>query len=126
MRLSTDMMKSSKPEMQKLLDSGYKMLLIVGNFDVITGHLGVQRIINSLTVAGNKVLSDDVEWEVWKVKEKIAGYRISSSESLKLLVVRNAGHAPLLDKPEWIWSEVSRFIDGTESCNVDKQKKEEL
>lgn len=107
-RMHANMLRSAKPQMETLLQDGYRVLLYVGNMDGTTGHLGIQRLIRSLYWDGASELITSPRI-IWKENGRVAGYNMTAS-NMTFLIIRNAGHGCLLDQPEWVKSAVVNFI----------------
>lgn len=107
-RMHANMLRSAKPQMETLLQAGYKCLLYVGNMDCTTGHIGIRKIIRSLSWDGANDLINSPS-VIWREGGRVAGYNMTSS-NMTFLIVRNAGHGCLLDQPEWVLNAVGNFI----------------
>jgi carboxypeptidase C (cathepsin A) len=108
-RMHSNFMRSAKPKLDALLEAGYKFLIYVGNMDVTTNHLGVQKMLQTLSWSGGRDLADGTR-EIWRVNNKLAGYRTSSGKGT-MAIIRNAGHGCSADQPEEVLDVVNMFIE---------------
>jgi len=102
-------MRPVSSSLETLLNKGYKVVLFVGNLDVITGHLGVENMVNQLQWAGKEVLRNATR-KIWRVGNKeVAGYA-REAKGLMHVLVRNAGHGVTGDQEKWSSDLLHRFI----------------
>ncbi|ODN02383.1 Venom serine carboxypeptidase [Orchesella cincta] len=105
-----DICKSVKPDVEKLLNEDYKVLIYAPQLDIIVPHTGVDKFVQNLKWEG----SDDYDRAVrgtWKVHDEIAGYA-KTARNLVHVVIRNAGHISSYDQPQWTLDMVNRFTRG--------------
>lgn len=111
-RFLPNMMRSVKSKLDNLFKQDYRVLLYVGNMDVITGHLGIQKILQGLSWEYASELIDGSRY-VWKDDKGVAGYvTTTASNSSAFVVLRNAGHGVCIDQPERCFRMLTKFVDG--------------
>jgi vitellogenic carboxypeptidase-like protein len=89
-------MKSTASIFPILLDSGIKVLLYAGQFDLRDGLAGQEFWIKSMDWSGSQEFLEQNR-SVWMVKDTVAGY-ITKSGSLTWIEVTNAGHLVPFDQ----------------------------
>jgi len=105
--LLADIMQSTKPWIQEIMNAGYKVLIYNGQLDVIIAHTLTQSFIDSMTWADREAF-DAAPRKKWYVGPELAGYS-KSSENFTQLLVRNAGHMVPYDQPKWSFDMINRF-----------------
>lgn len=102
--------RSTWPKLDALLKEGYKLLVYVGNMDIITGPLGIESVIRKLTWehAGNLV---DGPREIWKDDAGVAGYVTKAGNSSAFVVFRNAGHVVIWEEAQRTLDLIGKFVD---------------
>ncbi len=104
--------KGSQVEAVKMmLESGVRILLYVGQFDLICNHIGIEKWLYKMEWSGAKEFHASKRG-VWlsKDKKKPAGY-VKSGGSLDYVIVLGAGHMVPIDVPEASLDLITRFID---------------
>jgi len=107
--LLADIMQSTKPWIEELIDAGYKVLIYNGQLDVIIAHSLTQSFVDSMTWK-DKSQFDNSPRQKWYVGPELAGYSKSFGNFTQVLV-RNAGHMVPYDQPKWSFDMINRFTD---------------
>lgn len=105
-----DICKTARPQVEKLLNEEYRVLIYAPQLDIIVPHTGIDKFVRSLKWQG----ADDYDQAVrstWRVNEEIAGY-VKQAKNLIHMVIRNAGHVSSYDQPVWTMDMVNRFTRG--------------
>lgn len=102
--------RTTWPKLDALLKEGYKFLVYVGNIDIITGPLAIERVLRMLTWEHAGYLVDGPR-EIWKDEEGVAGYIMTAGNSSAFVVFRNAGHLVRWEKPQRTHDLIARFMD---------------
>jgi vitellogenic carboxypeptidase-like protein len=105
--LDADFYTSTKSELEKLLNSAYRVLIYSSQFDLIVTHVGVSRFLETLSWAGSTEF-EDTPREIWRVNKTIAGY-VRKYDNLVHVLIRNAGHAACFDQNLWCEDMVTKF-----------------
>jgi len=104
-------METGMHDIEFLLDLGYMTLVYDGNFDIICNHSGVLDMFSDMEWSG-KAAYEKAAREIYYYKNgDTVGY-LTSSDSLRLLVVRNAGHMVPLSQPEYAQQMIEEFTSG--------------
>lgn len=100
--MNKNFMRPVKEYLERFLDFGvYKVLIFVGNLDVITGHWGVQATLSNLTWGGRDELRNSTRG-VWRVDGRPAGY-VHTARNVTHILMRNAGHGMFNNKHNYRW-----------------------
>ncbi len=101
---------SVKSYLEELLDAkeNYRVVYYSGQLDVITYHLGIKHMLQSLEWEGADMFKN-AKPGTWKVENKVAGFSTAASR-LTYVLMRGAGHDANADQPEWGFDVMSRFI----------------
>lgn len=111
--LLDDFERSSKSELESLLNLKYRVLIYVGQMDMVTPHVGVANFIRSMNFEGKAEFETSERRIVRELKRgEVSGY-VKAHGGLFYMVVRNAGHHAPSDEPRWCREMVERFISGT-------------
>ena len=99
-------------ELIEVLNSGVRMLLYSGQYDIICNHMGTERVLQELQWTGRD------EWikaqpGVWLVDRQPAGY-IKTYKNLQSLLVLNSGHMVPMDVPKIALDMISKFLGDKE------------
>ncbi|CAL8070522.1 unnamed protein product [Orchesella dallaii] len=105
-----DICKSVKPDVEKLLNEDYKVLVYAPQLDIIVPHTGVDRFVQSLKWEGSNEFDKAVRG-TWRVQGEIAGY-VKQARNFKQILIRNAGHISSFDQPQWTLDMVNKFTRG--------------
>jgi len=105
-------METQMHDIEFLLDLGYRTLIYDGNFDIICNHSGILDMLADMQWIGK----ENYEKAVRSVYTQngsgdVIGY-LTSSDSLRLLVVRNAGHMVPLSQPPYAQQMLEEFTSG--------------
>jgi len=105
-------METGMHDIEFLLDLGYKTLIYDGNFDIICNHSGILDMLADMQWIGK----ESYEKAVRSVYTQdgtgdVIGY-LTSADSLRLLVVRNAGHMVPLSQPPYAQQMIEEFTSG--------------
>ncbi|XP_054163775.1 probable serine carboxypeptidase CPVL [Oppia nitens] len=109
--MEEDIYKTAEPNLTAIIDSGSKVLLFTGNFDIIVGI----ESTNGLLFNKNWKYYNDynkAKRNIWRVNAndtQIAGYE-KSFDNFSHVIVRNAGHCSMLDQPRATLDMANRFI----------------
>jgi len=105
-------METQMHDIEFVLDQGYKTLIYDGNFDIICNHSGVLDMLADLQWIG-KSAYDKAGRSVYThhASGDVVGY-LTSAESLRVLVVRNAGHMVPLSQPPYAQQMMEEFTSG--------------
>ncbi|XP_071441643.1 venom serine carboxypeptidase-like [Hetaerina americana] len=106
-KLEPDIMKSVRPWVEELLDSGLRIMFYNGNFDVSVGYPLSRGMFRKLQFNG----ADEYRMakrQMWKVGEDLAGYYKTGGTFMEVMV-RNAGHMVPTDQPVWALDLITRF-----------------
>lgn len=110
--LSDDYEKSSKFEMESLINLKYRVLIYVGQMDLITPHVGVANFISSLNFDGKSAYEASERRIIRELKRgEVSGY-VKAHDNFYYVIVRNAGHHAPSDEPRWCREIVERFVTG--------------
>lgn len=101
--------RTVKPKLDALLKEGYKCLIFVGNMDIITGHVGIQTVLGSLTWEHAQEMLDGPR-EIWTDDEGVAGYVTRAGNTSAFAVLRNAGHVVLMGRAERAVKLIGQFV----------------
>ena len=108
--LLEDIMQSAKPDVEAILDAGYKVLLYGGQLDIIVAYPLTVNFVSSLEWKRAGEFAGAAR-RPWRVGEEIAGY-VQEGGNLQLVMVRGAGHMVPYDRPKWAFDMISRFTGG--------------
>ncbi len=108
--------KSQNVAVEEMLEKGIRVLLFVGQFDMIINHIGVEKWVNRMEWSKSTDFQA-AKRAIWVVNEKTAGY-IRSGGGLSYVIVRGAGHMAPKDLPEVTLDLISRFINGTTFADI--------
>ncbi|XP_021948992.1 venom serine carboxypeptidase [Folsomia candida] len=109
--MNANFMMPVKNLLENILDTGlYKVIIFVGNMDVITGHLGVQQTLSNLNWEGRDELKNSTRG-IWHVDGRVAGY-VHTARNVTHVLIRNAGHGTNGDQPIWGLDLVNKFMAG--------------
>ncbi|CAA2933752.1 serine carboxypeptidase-like [Olea europaea subsp. europaea] len=108
--LKTDWMRNYEVVIPALLENGVKLLVYVGEYDLICNWLGNSRWVDAMVWSGQKnfVSAPSVPFKVDGVE---AGLQ-KSSELLTFLKVYNAGHWVPMDQPKASLEMIKRWLQG--------------
>jgi len=105
-----DICKSVRPDVEKLLNEDYKVLIYAPQLDIIVPHTGVDKFVQNMKWEA----ADEYDKAVrgtWKVHGEIAGY-VKTARNLIHVLIRNAGHVSSYDQPQWTLDMINRFTRG--------------
>jgi carboxypeptidase C (cathepsin A) len=100
--------KGVTAELVEILNSGLRVLVYSGQYDIICNHLGTDKMLRLLPWTGQS------EWlksqpGVWIVDKQPAGY-IQSFKNLHSLLVLDSGHMVPMDQPRIALDMITRFV----------------
>ncbi|XP_063389059.1 venom serine carboxypeptidase-like [Cydia fagiglandana] len=104
--LQADVMKSVAPWLSELLDH-YHCLVYIGQLDIIVAYPLTLNYLQKLKFSGSEEYRM-ARRSIWRVDGEIAGYAKQGGRLLEVLV-RDAGHAVIWDKPKWAMDMIQRF-----------------
>jgi len=110
-KIQPKFMSSVKSLLEELLESGlFKILSFVGNLDVVTNHIGVNKVMDNLNWNGAKGFRVRKR-VIWNNKfREVLGY-IKSHKNLTSVIIRKASHGCGVDQPEAVWKLVRAFVE---------------
>lgn len=96
-------------ELQSILESGMRVLMFSGQFDIIVNHLGTEKMLSQLKWSGSS------EWStsrnaVWSSDGQNPAGFVKAYKNLAFLVVLDAGHMVPLSKPKESLDMITRFL----------------
>jgi carboxypeptidase C (cathepsin A)/glutamate/tyrosine decarboxylase-like PLP-dependent enzyme len=98
--LKADIMKDATGLIPELLDSGVRMLLYTGNFDMACGYTGTEKILWELNWSGKWT---DVDRFIWREpiagQDTICGY-VKELDRLTQIVIPQSGHLVPVGQPQ--------------------------
>lgn len=110
--LAPDLEVSYKSDLESLLNNQYRVLLYVGQMDMVTPHLGMSQFLRSLNYTGSSAFTAAPRKIVRDLKRgDVSGY-LKAQGNLYYMIVRNAGHHAPSDQPRWCREMVERFVFG--------------
>lgn len=111
--LLADFMVSFRPEVERLLQKEYKVLIYSGQLDIIIGGALTQRALPYLEWNGAHAFAESKK-AIWREEPsalEVSGF-VNTGGGLIYAVVRGAGHMVPGDQPERALDLISRFVDG--------------
>jgi len=105
-----DYYRSTRPEIEHLLNEKYRVLIFASQFDMVVPHFGISNFLDSLTWERAGEYSE-ANRTIWKVNGTIAGY-VKEIPGLTFVVIRNSGHMPCKDNSFWCYDMINRFTNG--------------
>uniref|UniRef100_A0A7S3ZDE4 Carboxypeptidase n=2 Tax=Lotharella globosa TaxID=91324 RepID=A0A7S3ZDE4_9EUKA len=112
MHLVADFHVSMAPRVEALLDAGIKVMIFVGQLDIIIGAQLVEAYIPKLQWKGQSDYQS-ASRSLWKVGSRTAGY-VRRARNLVQVTVRNAGHILPYDQPEAAKVMITNFVEDKE------------
>lgn len=109
-RMHTNIIRSVLAKLDALLNAGYRFMPVVGNMDIVTGHIGIANMATGLTWEHANDLIDG-ERILWKDDKGVAGYVTKVGDNSTFVILRNAGHGVLRDQGERAFEMIRRFVD---------------
>ncbi|XP_046409282.1 venom serine carboxypeptidase-like [Ischnura elegans] len=106
-KLEPDIMKSVRPWVEELLNSGLRIMFYNGNFDVSVGYPLSRGMFKKLQFDGADEYRP-AKREMWRVGGDLAGYYKKGGTFMEVMV-RNAGHMVPTDQPVWALDLITRF-----------------
>jgi carboxypeptidase D len=100
--------KGATAQLAAVLNAGVKVVVYVGQFDVICNHLGVEKMLEHLDWQGRSdwLLADNF---AYSVGGQPVGY-IKAHKNLGFMTVLNAGHMVPMDQPAVTLDLMQRFV----------------
>ncbi|XP_063232384.1 venom serine carboxypeptidase-like [Bacillus rossius redtenbacheri] len=95
--LHGDLMRSTRPWVEQLLDSGYRVVFFNGQLDVICGYPLTVKVVEALRFNSAEQYRR-AHRVAWRVGGRVAGYARSAGNMTEVLV-RGAGHMVAKDQP---------------------------
>ncbi|KAJ8887575.1 hypothetical protein PR048_013792 [Dryococelus australis] len=95
--LLKDIMKSVRPWVEELLDSGYRVVFFNGQLDVICGYALTVKMVEALQFNSAEEYKA-ASRRIWNVNGEVAGYTKTAGNMTEVLV-RKAGHMVPSDQP---------------------------
>ncbi len=105
-----DICKSVRPQVEKLLNEEYRVLVYAPQLDIIVPHTGIDKFVRNLKWDGAEDYDRSIR-STWRVNEEIAGY-VKQAKNLIHVTIRNAGHVSSYDQPVWTFDMVNKFTRG--------------
>ncbi|XP_063233689.1 venom serine carboxypeptidase-like [Bacillus rossius redtenbacheri] len=95
--LEADIMQSVSPWVERLLDSGYRVVFYNGQLDVICGYALTVKMAEALSfgAAGEYKMAPR---RTWRAHGRVAGY-VKTAGNMSEVLVRSAGHMVPSDQP---------------------------
>lgn len=93
-----------------ILDRGVPVLLFAGESDLICNHIGLRRLVDSLTWRGRRGLDRSARPREWTLNDEHTGTWIQS-RNLTYVTISNASHMPAFDRPVAVNDMLMRFLD---------------
>jgi len=105
-------METGMHDIEFILDQGIRTLIYDGNFDIICNHSGILDMLADMQWTGKEAYEKAVR-SVYTQNGTgdVIGY-LTSADSLRLLVVRNAGHMVPLSQPPYAQQMIEEFTSG--------------
>mmetsp|Transcript_3560 Transcript_3560/g.4843 ORF Transcript_3560/g.4843 Transcript_3560/m.4843 type:complete len:231 (-) Transcript_3560:437-1129(-) len=110
MNLVEDFHRSMAPRVVALLEKGVKVMIYVGQLDIIIGAPLVEAFVPKLEWGGQKEYQA-ASRSLWYVGSRVAGY-VRQARNLIQVTVRAAGHILPFDQPEAAKDMITRFVEG--------------
>jgi len=104
-----DMMKSVRPWVVTLLNSGYKVLFYNGQLDIVVAFPLTDNFLQSLDEWKLIDTYRNATRSIWRVDGEVAGYETKVG-NLQQVMVRNCGHMVPMDQPKWGFDMIERFV----------------
>lgn len=116
MNLLGDLYKSVSHLIEDLLNTDeYKFLFTAGQMDLIVPHTTISKFLQELKWGKESSFKSMVTSafasktaDLWMYKDQVVGYERNIGK-LTYLMMRQAGHHPFIDQPEWMLDLVLRF-----------------
>jgi len=108
MALGGDWMLDFSPDVSKVLESGVRVLVYSGEWDVICNHIGNLAWVEAMHWSGRKKFNRAKERR-WVVDGQEAG-QVRTSGKLTFLRVKDAGHMVPMDQPRRALDMINRFF----------------
>jgi len=110
-----DTMQSIRPELVEAMEN-YKVLIYHGALDIICHFPGAQEMLATTNWKGKEEFHKSERKALWlyneeTTKQDLAGYVKGGKDSLKLVLILNAGHSAPMDQPQWTLRMVEAFIN---------------
>ncbi|GAB6029919.1 hypothetical protein CHUAL_005617 [Chamberlinius hualienensis] len=106
-----DFMNSTKPLLETLINSTYRVMLYSGQMDLIVPYVFNEAMMDSMNwnTKANYEAAPRLVWKVASSDLEVAGYPKTSDNFVEILV-RNAGHMVPEDQPRVALDMITRFI----------------
>jgi vitellogenic carboxypeptidase-like protein len=108
--MHSDLTKSVKPEIEAILDAGYKVLFANGQLDISVAFELTQYFVQKLHWRYDAGFQSSPR-DKWKNGTEISGY-IQRHKNLALALVLNAGHMIPYDQPSKAFDLINLFTSG--------------
>ncbi|XP_063389055.1 venom serine carboxypeptidase-like [Cydia fagiglandana] len=108
--LQADIMKSVAPWLSELLNH-YYCLVYTGQLDILFAYPLTLNYLQKLNFSGSEEYKT-AKRSIWRVDGEVAGYAKQGGRLVEVLV-RDAGHAVIWDKPKWAMDMIQRFTHNT-------------
>jgi len=108
--LFNDVMKSVKPWVEEIIESGYKVMIYNGQLDVIVAWPLTEKFLTTLDWSAAHNLTGTMRTQ-WHVGDDLAGY-VKEVGDFTQVLVRNAGHMVPYDQPKWSFDLINRWTSG--------------
>lgn len=96
-------------ELTAILNSGLRVFIYIGQYDIICQHLGVEKMLSSLSWQGSDGWLK-AQPGIWMYEKSPAGY-YKKYNNLESLLVLNSGHMVPMDLPAIAFDMISRFVN---------------
>jgi len=96
-------------ELTAILNAGMRVFIYVGQYDIICQHLGVEKMLASLSWQGSDGWSK-AQPGIWIYEKAPAGY-YKKYNNLESLLVLNSGHMVPMDLPAIAFDMISKFVN---------------
>jgi len=111
-KLKCAIARSSKPQVDALLQAGIRVLIYNGADDGMVPVASTRGWLKSLSAHANVGLQKSHQ-QIWKLDGKVVGYwRADPTDQLSEVLILHAGHMAVKDQPAVAKAMVERFLEG--------------
>ena len=111
--LLADFMVSLKPQLARLMDRGYAVIVYSGQLDIIVASPLTERYLPTIPWSGSEELAaaTKMPWRVSPDDGEVAGF-VQAARTFTRAVVRSAGHILPFDQPRAARDMLGRWVAG--------------
>ncbi|XP_064485213.1 probable serine carboxypeptidase CPVL isoform X2 [Ornithodoros turicata] len=111
--LAQDHTRTVGPELETLLENGYRVLVLLGQLDIKVSGVATEKFLRTLNWCGKEAFRLGTRHLWWKdnADEDFMGY-VTQGGNLTLVQLRSAGHYPFFDQPQAATEVTRRFVAG--------------